>query len=111
VKETTTANVIQSCVGRHRHQTFYTTFQRVVGVTKRLKDFGPKNIGDGSIINAFNHISDIRFITISQLYTDGTNILNETGTKFDLFKNGIFGHNGVSTSSHLSKYLRDYLLI
>jgi len=71
VKEITTASVIQSCGG---HLKFYITLQREDGITKCIKVFGPKTIGDGLVINAFGNISDIRFIATSQLDTDGFNI-------------------------------------
>jgi len=44
VKVMTTASIIQSCA---RHLKFYTTLQREDGITKCLKDLGPKTIGDG----------------------------------------------------------------
>jgi len=43
----------------------------------------------------------------SQLDKDGFNILKGTGKKCNLFEdNGIFGHSDVTTSKHLSEYLR-----
>jgi hypothetical protein len=106
VKEMTTASVIQSCAG---HLKFYTTLHREDGITKCEKAFGPKNVGNALIIDAFGNISDIRFIVTSQLDKDGYNILRGTGKKCHLFEENdtIFGHSGVSNSTKLSEYLRD----
>ncbi len=106
VKEMTTASVIQSCAG---HLKFYTTLHREDGITKCEKAFGPKNVGNALVIDAFGNISDIRFIVTSQLDKDGYNILRGTGKKCHLFEENdtIFGHSGVSNSTKLSEYLRD----
>jgi len=64
VKALTTASVLQSCAG---HLKFYTTLQREDGITKCLKEFGPRTIGDCLVIHAFGNIFDIRFVVTSQL--------------------------------------------
>jgi hypothetical protein len=104
VKEMTTASVIQSCAG---HLKFYTTLQEDKGIIKCLHAFGPKIIGDELEINAFDNISDIRFIATSDLYTDGeTNVLIGVGLHPKLFDKAIFGHNSLPSFSKLSYYIK-----
>ena len=104
VKEMTTASVIQSCAG---HLEFYTTLQENKGITKCLEEFGPKIIGDGLVIDALPHISDIRFIATSELYKDGqTNVLIGVGIHSDLFDTDIFGHNSLPSIQKLSYYIK-----
>ena len=106
VKEMTTASIIQNCVG---HLNFYTSLQSENGISKCLKTFGPKPGKDGLVINAFGHVSDIRFIATSDLETDGiTNILKGIGPNIHLYNQTIFGHCSLPSSRHLSKYLKTF---
>jgi len=100
VKQITTASVIQSYAG---HLKFYTILQKDKGITKCLKEFRPKTIGDGLVINALPDIFDIRFIATSDLYTDGeTNVLIGIGIHSDLFDKDIFGYNSLPSIKKVS---------
>jgi len=64
------------------------------------------NIGVGLVINVFTNVSDLRFVTTADLYTDGkTNILIGVGLHSDFFDNKKFGHNSLSSIKHLSYYI------
>ena len=49
------------------HLKFYATLSSKDGISKCLQKFGPKNVSDGLIINAFTNVSDIRVVVTSVL--------------------------------------------
>jgi hypothetical protein len=103
----TTASVIQS---HSSHLKFFTTLQQDNGITKCLKEFGPKTIGDGLVINAFPNVTDIRFIITSEKYKDGNNILKGCGDNQHIIEDDIrydvFGHSSLPSKQHLSRLIR-----
>jgi len=68
------------------------------GITKGLKEFGPKPTGDGLVINALLNDSGIRFIVTPQLDKDSCIPLK--GTENYLFNNHIYDHSGLSNSTN-----------